>query len=648
MVFGSYPVPSFPLSQPYREIGDYNLIGDGRTSALVAIDGAIDWCCLPRFDSPTIFSRLVDAPQGGYFAITDAETNAAPQPIRQRYVPSTAILQTEVYMDTGRLLITDFMPTEHLRGHVLPEPPPRIVRRIEALDESCRLIIHFKVSPDYEHIPPLLTLSEEGVLSATPGVSGITILSFADMKANGRIEDLGQGLVKSVHLLKPRDRLTMALGWSPHLRQAQQLLRAFRRDWTYELEATRSYWQDWAAQITYYGPYRQTVIRSAITLKLLTNAPTSAPFAAALPEPDGKPASQEPVALSPHAGILGRQVSHLRESQDIRFSNRQLILRRLREQGSSTRAALAKTTRLSRTTIGAIVVGLLETGLVREGERLQPSATGGRRPIRITFHPQAGIVLGVHLTANSAALVATNLMGSVLASWKGERTPQLEGATALLTRCRDVVKMAGFEWERVEGIGLALPPETASSLLFEELQEQCPFPVSCAAPLLLGTYGEQRFGLGSQHLPLIYVQLSPQIGIGIIRTEDERPREGILLADLLATQDGEMAIPQADRERLTGDLPAALSGGDPGALSLLDRLAVAVFAQVHLFHPQAIVLDCENRAQIPDYLRMFRQQLNRRSLAEDEIQLAASQTEPHSVVLGAASLALDGVYGIAN
>lgn len=274
-------------SPTYRAISDYSMIGDCRTAALVATDGAIDWCCLPHFDAPAVLSRIIDASQGGYLALLDPQTGRPPQSLRQRYVPNTAILHTEVAFQTGRLLITDFMPTEHLRGNVQPEPPPRIVRRIESLEGSCQFILRIKISPDYGRIAPQLTLNAEGVMATTVGGAGVTVLSFAEAPIEVRLELVDPGLVESWHVLGARDRVTLVLGWAPHPFQANQLRRSFRRDWTFELEATRGFWQDWAARITYRGPYQEAVMRSAITLKLLTFSPTGAMVAAlttSLPE----------------------------------------------------------------------------------------------------------------------------------------------------------------------------------------------------------------------------------------------------------------------------------------------------------------------------------------------------------------------------
>lgn len=110
----------------YRDIVDYGLIGDGRTAALVAADGSIDWFCWPRFDSPSVFARLLHAERGGFWQVApvDAHVDGA-----MRYRPQTAILETEHRTASGRVRVTDAAAAPELgRGHT------RIVRLVEGLE----------------------------------------------------------------------------------------------------------------------------------------------------------------------------------------------------------------------------------------------------------------------------------------------------------------------------------------------------------------------------------------------------------------------------------------------------------------------------------------------------------------------------------
>src|SRR5438876_8793278 len=97
----------------YQPINSYGVIGDCRSAVLVAPDGSIDWGCLPDFDSPAIFCRLLDAEHGGYFQISPS---AGTIPGAQNYLPGSNVLQTRFASIQGELVLTDFMPVESLRA----------------------------------------------------------------------------------------------------------------------------------------------------------------------------------------------------------------------------------------------------------------------------------------------------------------------------------------------------------------------------------------------------------------------------------------------------------------------------------------------------------------------------------------------------
>src|SRR5688572_22458595 len=99
-------------SRYYRPIADYGLIGAMHTCALVSKDGSIDWCCLPSFDSPAAFSRILDWRKGGYFQVTPLDVQA----VRRRYLPGTNVLETTFTTSTGVATLTDFMPV-HQPSH---------------------------------------------------------------------------------------------------------------------------------------------------------------------------------------------------------------------------------------------------------------------------------------------------------------------------------------------------------------------------------------------------------------------------------------------------------------------------------------------------------------------------------------------------
>lgn len=273
----------------YRAIADYGLIGDCRTVALVASDASIDWLCLPHFDSQAVLSRLIGAERGGYLALTEADEELAPVPYGQRYLPATAVLETEVGLRMGRVRVTDFMPMDPQRGPHRPEMNPCVVRRITALEGDCRFALRLKIAPDYARAQPVVTVTHEGAV--VTGGQGVMVLTHAD-HAPERVllEDDTHGPLICVYHLQAGQQATITLGWEENPYLASKLRRAFRRDWSVELAATAQFWHAWSAQTTYDGPYRDAVTRSAITLKLLTFAPTGAMVAApttSLPETIG-------------------------------------------------------------------------------------------------------------------------------------------------------------------------------------------------------------------------------------------------------------------------------------------------------------------------------------------------------------------------
>ena len=290
--------PDFAMSTPassergYRAISDYALIGDCRTAALIAADASIDWLCLPTFDAPAWLSRIIGAPRGGYWSITEIDAESAPLAVTQRYLPDTAIVETTIRLRDGQLRIIDFMPTAHVRTAAQLASDPCVIRQIEAVTGPCQFALRLKVAPDYARTQPHLTRNAEGVV-ITGGQGALVVSYIGEDITDSMPNDVPYEPFVSLHTLAPGERLTVALSWAPNPHQASRLRRTLRGiDWQQECEATAAFWQTWAEATTYHGPYRDLVVRSAITLKLLTFAPTGAIVAApttSLPELIGGP-----------------------------------------------------------------------------------------------------------------------------------------------------------------------------------------------------------------------------------------------------------------------------------------------------------------------------------------------------------------------
>src|SRR5579872_7217587 len=153
----------------YARIEDYALIGDGRTAALVARDGAIDWLCLPNVDSPSVFGALLDADGGGSFTLSPA----IPFESTRRYVADTNVLETTFVTDRGSVRVTDALT---LPGAGL-EPMRELARSIEGL--SGVVPMHWSVSPrfDYGAQPPRWDV-RCGMPVATWGAEAVAVSSW--------------------------------------------------------------------------------------------------------------------------------------------------------------------------------------------------------------------------------------------------------------------------------------------------------------------------------------------------------------------------------------------------------------------------------------------------------------------------------------
>jgi len=264
------PEPAFrPIQRTdgYLPLEDYGLIGDGTTAALVGVDGAVSWLCLPRFDSPPVFCGLLDHARGGAFTVAPDE----PFEARQRYRHDTAVLETEMRCASGTVRVTDAMTLR--AGSDLSDDAPsargELVRSISVLDGRVRLRV---------------ALEPFGGAQAQARFSGIqlTLPENPELRLHLRSSRPLDGLTSMLDLERG-DRLDLALAWA----------RAHRHhsfDAEAALKETELAWQRWMAGFAYNGPQEALVRRSAITLKLcddwangsLVAAPTSS-----LPAPIG-------------------------------------------------------------------------------------------------------------------------------------------------------------------------------------------------------------------------------------------------------------------------------------------------------------------------------------------------------------------------
>jgi GH15 family glucan-1,4-alpha-glucosidase len=265
----------------YANIADHGLIGDLQTAALVTTDGCIDFFCAPRFDSPSVFAALLDADRGGFFRIVPDRDDYVS---KQLYFPDTAILITRFLTPDGVGEIEDFMP---VAGTKVTDRH-RIVRLIRVVRGTMRFKVDLQPRFDYGRKPHKLELTDDGAVFQADGME-LTVHAVA--KPGDTLENQGVTLQRDgdglhwTRTLRAGQTGGVVIEWmggTPRRLTPEQI--AELRD-----EATR-FWRGWLRQSRYTGRWRDMVARSAMTLKLMTYAPSGAIVAApttGLPEQAG-------------------------------------------------------------------------------------------------------------------------------------------------------------------------------------------------------------------------------------------------------------------------------------------------------------------------------------------------------------------------
>jgi GH15 family glucan-1,4-alpha-glucosidase len=248
------------------KIEDYAFLSDTQTAALVGRDGSIDWLCFPRFDSGACFAALLgDRKNGRWIFIPNEEITAT----RRRYSDGTLILETEIETKSGAIRLTDFMPP---RGE-----NPDIVRIIEGVRGEVALKMELIVRFDYGRVVPWVR-TRDGALEMIAGPDALILHS--------PIETHGEDLTTVAEFnVRKGDRVPFVLTWfASHKEPPREIHHG------HALDETRVYWKEWAETCESFGEWQEPIVRSLITLKGLTYAPTGGIVAAAttsLPEEIG-------------------------------------------------------------------------------------------------------------------------------------------------------------------------------------------------------------------------------------------------------------------------------------------------------------------------------------------------------------------------
>ena len=242
--------------------------------ALVSRDGSIDWLCWPRFDSRSIFARILDVERGGHFSIRPEGAFES----RRRYDGN--VLVTTFTTATGVARLTDLMPVmreEEKKRRLTPFR--QILRRVECIEGEVAMSVEYAPRPDYARALPRFQL-RRGAIVIEDGPTVFHFCSDAKLAIDG-------DLARARFTLARGERRDFALGFDSH---SPAVLPQLGDEATAEIERTIAFWREWIAQLRYDGPYRDAVERSVFALKLLTYAPSGAIVAApttSLPEAIG-------------------------------------------------------------------------------------------------------------------------------------------------------------------------------------------------------------------------------------------------------------------------------------------------------------------------------------------------------------------------
>jgi GH15 family glucan-1,4-alpha-glucosidase len=262
----------------YLPIENYGVIGDMRSVALVGKNGSIDWCCLPSFDSPSIFAALLDDRKGGFWSLAPTVECA----VRQMYLPDTNVLMTRFFADQGMAEVIDFMPIGREAGGETQQESRQIVRMAKSIRGSIPFRMECRPAFDYARQTHELHLDHErrGAIFAAQHQQFV-------LKGDRPLEPRGGAAVAEFQL-EGGEEATFALRHRDGTADLQ--LAGEGIDGCALLHETVRFWRDWSRRSRYHGRWREMVNRSALLLKLLTYLPTGAIVAApttSLPESIG-------------------------------------------------------------------------------------------------------------------------------------------------------------------------------------------------------------------------------------------------------------------------------------------------------------------------------------------------------------------------
>ena len=257
-------------------IEDYALVGDTHTAALVSLDGSIDWCCLPRFDSEACFAALLDDEVGGRWRIAPAGDSSS----SRHYRDGTMILETSFETDDGTVELVDLMPVDE-------ETDPDNPRGIESLHTLLRVVcgVEGRVDMEMEFTPRFdygrtvpWTHVEQGHPVATAGADALDLWTTVELSPE-------RSSITARWTAEKGKTYPFVVTYRPSYLPPKDEIRA--EDWKWLLDTTERFWKEWSGKCAYEGRWHEEIVRSLLTLKALTFSPSGGIVAAAttsLPE----------------------------------------------------------------------------------------------------------------------------------------------------------------------------------------------------------------------------------------------------------------------------------------------------------------------------------------------------------------------------
>jgi GH15 family glucan-1,4-alpha-glucosidase len=271
------PATRSPAQRPalYTPLQQYAVIGNCRTAALISLDGSIDWLCLPHFSGASVFGALLDHQRGGRFRVRPRDIVR----MHHRYVADSNVLETHFECRNGALRLTDFMTILPEPACALgPQPQHELVRLAECTDGVVELEADYQPRPaDAAHVA---RLARRGALGWTFSHAGTAVYLHSDMD----LSPAGPGRLQGSLTMHAGERSSFVLAGCENEAVVIQPRGDAVRD---RLQQTVAWWQSWARRCRYDGPYRDAVVRSCLTLKLLNYCLSGAIVAApttSLPE----------------------------------------------------------------------------------------------------------------------------------------------------------------------------------------------------------------------------------------------------------------------------------------------------------------------------------------------------------------------------